>query len=455
MTSTAQKDGEVAILGLGKSGTAAAKLLLADGKRVYVSDAGSTPGIQDIARHLRDLGAAVDVGGHDIPRIARATKVVVSPGIDPTAPPIAAAREANVPLVSEIEVALGYLDQTRMIAITGTNGKTTTTALIGHILRGLGENAVDAGNIGTPLTDLARRDQRPDWIALEMSSFQLHDTPSLAPDVGVLTNLSPDHLDRYPTADDYYADKALLFGNASQSSRWVLNRDDKRVAEMTSGIAGTAHGFSLREECDAWLDDASGTLHLLGKPLMTRGEINLLGDHNVANALAASLAVSVADERFRSDQSREGIAAALRTFNALAHRLEIAGEKNGIQWINDSKATNVSSSLVAIAGMRRPTVLLLGGRHKGEPYTGLSDAIRKNVRKIIAYGEAGPIIGKDLEGVVPIEVLGSDFDEVMERARASAQTGDAVLLSPACSSYDMFRNYEERGARFKELAMAG
>jgi UDP-N-acetylmuramoylalanine--D-glutamate ligase len=455
MTTTAGREGEVAILGLGKSGTAAAKLLLADGKRVYVSDAGTAPGIQDIARQLRDLGAAVDVGAHDLARIARAARVVVSPGIDPSAAPIAAARDAKVPLVSEIEVALGYLDETRMIAVTGTNGKTTTTALIGHILRGLGETAVDAGNIGTPLTDFARRDQRPDWIALEMSSFQLHDTPSLAPDVGVLTNLSPDHLDRYPTADDYYADKALLFTNASASSRWVLNKDDARVAKMAAGVAGTSHSFSLKEKADAWLDDESGMLQLLDKPLMNRAEINLLGDHNVANALAAALAVSVADDRFRTRQAREGIAAALRTFNALAHRLEIVGEKNGVQWINDSKATNVSSSLVAIAGMRRPTVLLLGGRHKGEPYTGLAEAIRKSVKKIIAYGEAGPIIGKDLEGVVPIEVLGSDFDEVMEHARASSASGDAVLLSPACSSYDMFRNYEERGARFKELAMAG
>ena len=455
MSKTARQEGEIAILGLGKSGTAAAKLLLADGKRVYVSDAGSAPAVQDTARQLRDLGADVDVGGHDLARIARASKVVASPGIDPSAPPIVSAREAGVPVVSEIEVALGYLDDARMIAVTGTNGKTTTTALIGHILRSLGENAVDAGNIGTALTDFARRDQRPDWIALEMSSFQLHDTPSLEPRVGVLTNLSPDHLDRYPTADDYYADKALLFTNASDSSQWVLNRDDSRVEAMTADVAGTAYGFSLEKETDAWLDDASGKLHLLGKPLMERGEINLLGNHNVANALAAALAVSVADERFRSDEAREGIAAALRTFNALAHRLEIVGEKGGVQWINDSKATNVSSSMVAIAGMRRPTVLLLGGRHKGEPYTGLTDAIRKSVKKIIAYGEAGPIIGKDLEGVVPIEVIGSDFDEVMQRAKEAAQPGDAVLLSPACSSYDMFRNYEERGARFRELAMAG
>ncbi|MEO8194108.1 MAG: UDP-N-acetylmuramoyl-L-alanine--D-glutamate ligase [Gemmatimonadales bacterium] len=445
--------GEIAILGLGKSGSAAARLLLADGHRVYVSDAGSAPALEDTARQLRDIGAIVDTGGHDLARIARASRVVVSPGIDPSAAPVAAAREANRPLVSEIEIALGYLDGTGIIAVTGTNGKTTTTALIGHILRGLGEETVDAGNIGAPLSDFARHDQRPDWIALEMSSFQLHDTPSLSPAVGVLTNLSPDHLDRYPSAADYYDDKALLFANASDRSRWVLNADDERVQQMASGKPGRHFGFSVLREADAWLDDASGTMNLLGSSLMSRGELNLLGDHNVANALAAALAVSVADERFRTPSAREGIVAALRSFNALAHRLEIVGEVNGVQWINDSKATNVSSSQVAIAGMRRPTILLLGGRHKGEPYTGLADAIRKSVKKIIAYGEAGPIIEKDLEGTVPIERLGSDFDEVMRRAKESAEPGDAVLMSPACSSYDMFRNYEERGARFRKLAM--
>ena len=453
MTASGESEGEVAILGLGKSGAAAAKLLLADGKRVYISDAGSAPTLEDIARQLRDIGATVDTGGHDLARIARASKVVVSPGIDPKAPAVAAARDAKRPLISEIEVALGYLTDTRIIAITGTNGKTTTTALVGHILRGLGENAIDAGNIGTPLSDLARHDVRPDWIALEMSSFQLHDTPGLDPVVGVLTNLSPDHLDRYPAADDYYADKALLFENASDKSRWVLNADDSRVQDMASGVKGRHFSFSLRSNADAWLDESTGNLVVMGKPLIARNEINLLGDHNVANSLAASLAVSVADEKFAKPEARKAIAAALRSFNALKHRLEIVGEVDGVQWINDSKATNVSSSQVAIAGMRRPTILLMGGRHKGEPYTSLADALRKSVKKVIAYGEAGPIIEEDLKGVVPIERLGSDFDEVMRVARKSAEKGDAVLLSPACSSFDMFRNYEERGERFRKLAL--
>jgi UDP-N-acetylmuramoylalanine--D-glutamate ligase len=211
--------------------------------------------------------------------------------------------------------------------------------------------------------------------------------------------------------------------------------------------------FSLRSNADAWLDESTGNLVVMGKPLIARNEINLLGDHNVANSLAASLAVSVADEKFAKPEARKSIAAALRSFNALKHRLEIVGEVDGVQWINDSKATNVSSTLVAIAGMRRPTILLMGGRHKGEPYTSLADAIRKSVKKVIAYGEAGPKIEEDLKGVVPIERLGSDFDEVMQTARNSSEKGDAVLLSPACSSFDMFRNYEERGERFRKLAL--
>ena len=453
MSEAGEREREVAILGLGKSGAAAARLLLADAKRVYVSDAGSVPHLEDIARQLRDIGATVETGGHDLARIARASKVIVSPGIDPSAPAIVAAREAKVPLVSEIEIALGYLTGSRIIAVTGTNGKTTTTALVGHILRGLGETAVDAGNIGTPLSDLARRDSRPDWIALEMSSFQLHDTPSLRPAVGVLTNLSPDHLDRYPTADDYYADKALLFANADDESKWVLNLDDARVQEMGGRARGKRYNFSLQQRADAWFDEEAGNLELRDGTLMSRGELNLLGNHNVANALAAALAVTIADERFRGQDARESIAAALSDFEALHHRLEIVGETDGVQWINDSKATNVSSTRVAISGMRRPAILLLGGKHKGESYTSLADPIRKTVKKIIAYGEAAPIIEKDLSDVAPLERLGSDFDEVMQRARESAENGDVVLLSPACSSYDMFRNYEERGERFRKIAL--
>ena len=444
--------GEIAVLGLAKSGTAVARLLLADGRKVYASDTSLTDATTKNAEALEAFGAEAVAGSHDLSRIARASLVVASPGIPPNAPPLAAARAAGVRIVSEIEIALRYLRTSRVIAVTGTNGKTTTTALVGHILRGLGLDAVDAGNIGTPLAEIALRNPQPAWIALEMSSFQLHDTPGLDPAVGVLTNLSPDHLDRYPTVTEYYDDKARLFANASSSSRWILNADDDRVLAMAANIPGDKSHFSTRKQADAWLDHSTGWLMLLGQALLERSELNLLGDHNVANALAAALAVSVADDAFRTGEARAQIRESFRTFNPLSHRLEIVGERNGVQWINDSKATNVSSTLVAIQGIRRPTILLLGGRHKGEPYTSLAEAIRKRVKHVIAFGEAGPVVEKDLTGTVPIDLLGSDFDEVIRRARELAVPGDAILLSPACSSYDMFRNYEERGARFRQLA---
>jgi UDP-N-acetylmuramoylalanine--D-glutamate ligase len=285
-----------------------------------------------------------------------------------------------------------------------------------------------------------------------MSSFQLHDTPSLKPEVGVLTNLSPDHLDRYSSVEEYYADKAKLFANADGNSLWAVNADDAAVQKMVRHVAGTKHTFSLTKKAAARLDPRGEQLMLFATPLLRRIDLPLLGAHNVANALAAALAVAIADRSHQTQKARKGIAAALRTFRSLPHRLELVGEFRGVQWINDSKATNVSSTTVAIDGMERPTVLLLGGRHKGEPYTPLADGMKGKVKKVIAYGEAAALIAKDLRPFVEVVRLGNDFDEAMSVARASAKPGDAVLLSPACSSYDMFANYEERGERFRELA---
>ncbi|HET7563863.1 MAG TPA: UDP-N-acetylmuramoyl-L-alanine--D-glutamate ligase [Gemmatimonadaceae bacterium] len=472
--------GEVAVIGLGKSGRAASLLLAREGVRVYASDSGSSERVEATASELRAVGVMVDVGTHDVQRIGVASVVVASPGVPPSAPPLAHARDQGVPIVGEIEVALHFLPDTRYIAITGTNGKTTTTALVGHLLRSLGHDAIDAGNIGVPLAEVALEDHHPSWIALEMSSFQLHDTPSIDPVVGVLTNLSPDHLDRYASVEEYYADKALLFRNARSTSRWVVNYNDQRAMGMIARVPG-GHFYFAR--CSALADmyyfprvdvgdnDSAmlpgdemllprrGTIVWKGKTLLYRDELHLIGNHNVENAMAAALAVIVADERHQSTEALERIADGLRSFRPLEHRLEIAGEYNGVLWINDSKATNVSSALVAIQGMSRPTVLLLGGRHKGEPYTALAKPLEHTGRAVIAYGEAAPIVQQDLEGalrgIVPVERLGSDFEEVIARARALARPGDAVLLSPACSSYDMFNNYAERGATFKRLAREG
>jgi UDP-N-acetylmuramoylalanine--D-glutamate ligase len=448
--------GEISVVGLARSGRAVAELLRRAGADVYASDAGAGDAVQAAARALKTLGVDVQAGGHDLARIAGSALLVASPGVPPDAPAMQAARDAHVPIVGELEVALHFLPHQRYVAITGTNGKTTTTALAHTLLEGLGYDAVAAGNIGTPLAEIAQRTRQPDWIALETSSFQLHDAPSIAPTAGVLTNLSANHLDRYASVDEYYADKAHLFRNATERSVWVSNADDPDSQEMVQGVRGHHLRFTIAAgAADGYYDRSHRRLVVFGQPLIDRDDFVLLGDHNVANALAASLAVMGADESHRSDDARARLADALRSFRALEHRIEPAGRYADVEWINDSKSTNVASTLVALKGMQHPTVLLLGGRHKGEPYTALAEELRRIVKRVIAYGEAGPLVQHDLANVVPVELLGSSFDDVVARARAAAAPGDAVLLSPACSSYDMFDNYEERGRTFKQLASQG
>jgi UDP-N-acetylmuramoylalanine--D-glutamate ligase len=443
--------GEVAVLGLARSGRAVAALLARSGARVYASDAGSSVTLDATAAQLRTQGIDVDIGRHDESRIASAALTVVSPGVPPDAPAIASAERAGVPVVSEIEIALRFLSGARYIAITGTNGKTTTTALAGHLLRALGARSVAAGNIGTPLSEVAAASDHPAWIALEVSSYQLHFTPGLRPAVGVLTNLSPNHLDRYRSVEEYYADKRLLFRNATPASTWVTNEDDPEVQRLAAGVPGVHARFSTRTRSDAFMDPGTEELVVLGRPLLPRAEFPLLGDHNVANALAASLAVMTADPSHQSDEAGARIAHALRGFRALEHRIEAVAEIGGVLWINDSKSTNVASTKVALRGMSRPTILLLGGKHKGEPYTALAPELARIVKRVIAYGEAAATIARDLDGIVPVEEGGTNFDRVVDRAAKRAAAGDVVLLSPACSSFDMFDNYENRGNEFKRL----
>ena len=447
-------DGEIAVLGLARSGRAVAALLARGRHAVYASDASSSESIAAAAAGLSGAGISAEAGRHDLERIGRAALVVVSPGIPPTAPPLAAAREMGLQVVSEVEVALRSLNESRVIAVTGTNGKSTTTAMIGSALHELGARTEVAGNIGRPLSEVALLESQPRWIALELSSFQLHDTPSLRPAVGVLTNLSPDHLDRYASANEYYADKARLFRNTTASSLWVSNADDPDSRRMTDDVPGAHATFSMDARADAWLDAGAGALMLGDDVLMRRGDLALMGRHNVGNALAAALAVSVADGAFVGCEARERIGAALRNFKPLSHRLELLGEFDGVQWVNDSKATNVGATLVALQAMERPTILLLGGRHKGEPYAPLASEIRRTVTRVIAYGEAAPLVEKELSDVVNVTTLADSFPDVIARAREFARAGDAVLLSPACSSYDMFSSYEERGERFVQLVTA-
>jgi UDP-N-acetylmuramoylalanine--D-glutamate ligase len=442
---------EAAVIGLGRSGVAAGLLLRREEIPVYASDVAATPdkavGEAGLAA-LRAAGAVVTLGGHDLARISVAGLCVVSPGVPPEAPPLAAARAAGVPVVSEIDVGAAGLPGTRFAVISGTNGKTTTTALTAHLLQTGGIRAVAAGNIGRPLAQVALDRDRPAWIALEISSFQLHDTRELVPAIGAVTNLAPDHLDRYASLEEYYADKDRLYLNASPGSCWVLNGDDQEVERRAAGRPGSRLRFRIGREADGWYDPTARMLMLAGEPLLPRDQLALLGDHNAANALCAALIAC------RAGVSREAVREGLRSFRALPHRLEPVRTVDEVLWINDSKATNVASTLVAVQALQRPFILLLGGRHKGEPYTALAEAAGSRCRGVIAFGESQELVVRDLADRLPVTTAGRDFGAVLAAARRLARPGDAVLLSPACSSYDMFQNYEDRGAQFRAAVEA-
>lgn len=435
------------MVGLARSGRAAARWLAGQGIAVYASDAANTPAVRAVAAELAGLGVAVDVGRHDLARIRRAAAAVVSPGVPPGAPPVAAAREVGVEVVAELDLGARALATARLVVVTGTNGKSTTTALVAHLLTVGGLRAEAAGNIGRPLIELADRNEA-DWIAVEASSFQLHDAPHLAPAVGVVTNLAPDHLDRYPDATAYYADKRLLFRNADDDSTWVLNGDDDAVLELAGGVQGRRALFRLAGPADAWLDRSGNRLMLDRRPLLPRDALQLLGDHNVANALAAALAARAAGV------APGAIARGLGTFHSLRHRLEPVREVHGVLWINDSKATNVSAAACALRAVTRPIVLVAGGRDKGEPFVFLAPLIRQRCRAVVAYGEARAALSRDLGAAVPGLLAVEAFDDAVREAGRQARPGDAVLLAPACASFDQFEHYEARGDRFRALVEA-
>ncbi len=446
--------GQVAIVGLGASGRAAARLALEHGGEVYVSDLRVDPQAAVAGAELESLGARVELGAHDEPRIASADTVVVSPGIPPDAPVLRALVARNVRWISEPEFAFRFLTRP-LIAVTGTNGKTTTAALTAHLLDeagiavGLGGNI--GGGFGPPASELALMDPPPDWFVLEVSSFQLADIDTFAPAVGVVTNLAPDHLDRYPSVEAYYADKARLFDNATVESRWVLFRDDPGVGALAGNAAGRRYWFGEADDFEGGHLDGEDLILRLGgtaAPLGSVSDLSLLGRHNALNGLAAAVAAGLGGAEPAA--LRRGLA----SFSPLPHRLEPVLEQDGILWVNDSKATNVAAARSALASLDRPVVVLLGGWDKGEDYGDILPASGPDVRAAITYGAAGERIARALEGAVRV-VRAEALEDAVGAARREVRPGDAVLLAPACSSFDAFSGYEERGRRFVTLARGG
>lgn len=415
----------VLVVGLGKSGAAAAKLLLKKGAKVTVTDQGSK---KDLRKFSNELPSSVKKefnrrtfrpAGYDL--------IVISPGVPWNHPSLKLARQENIPIWPELELGWNFVDPKETIAVTGTNGKTTTTALIGHIAKRSGRPTIVGGNIGTPLSALTERVTPRTTLVLEVSSYQLEGHQSFHPDVGVFLNLTPDHLARHKTMRGYAAAKKRLLLYMTAQDAAVFNRHDKWCRWIIKGTRAKKIPFP------------SSSLRSLGKSIPLRGEHNL---ENAMAAAAACRAIGISDKKIK---------AGLKTFCAVPHRIEPIVKKRGVLYVNDSKGTNVDSTMVALKSFSEPIVLLIGGEHKGSPYTPLKKLVRTNVKAVVAYGESRRLVEKDLRGATPIRLV-ERLDQAVPIAAKIAQAGDVVLLSPAAASFDQYKNYEERGAHFATLA---
>jgi UDP-N-acetylmuramoylalanine--D-glutamate ligase len=431
------------VVGLGSSGVAAAALLVRQGWRVTANDRAGAAELGDRTAQL-PAGVEVVLGGHPESLLDSVALVVASPGVPAGLPLLAQARRRGIEVIAELELAFRALADTPLLAVTGSNGKTTGTALLGAILEAAGWNAGVGGNIGHPASALALEGGF-DALVWEVSSFQLEGCTTLRPRVGVLLNLSPDHLDRHASLDAYLAAKARLLARQQGDDVAVLNADDPVVAGLA--VPARAAFFSLRDRRAAacLVDDR---LVLDGHPLLPRARLPLPGEHNVANALAAALAAA------RAGVPRTAIAAALERFPGLPHRHALVAEVGGVSFVDDSKGTNIGATAAGLAGYPPGTVhLILGGLGKGQDFASLAEAAAGRVAAAYLIGEAADEIARALGSRVPVEQCGT-LVEAVRRAAAAARPGDTVLLSPACASFDQFRDYAHRGDEFARLARA-
>ncbi len=434
------KGKRVTVVGLARSGVAAARALFALGARVTVTDKKKA---DQLAPQLKSLGSgiAVEAGGHPERIFIEADLIVLSPGV-PKIPQILAARRHGVKVISELELAW-LLSDAPYIGITGTNGKSTVTTLVGLMLARAKKSALVAGNIGNALTEDIPQLSGRDWIVAELSSFQLEDIDTFKPRIATILNVTQDHLDRYGSIEDYSEAKARVFMNQGKGDFLVLNFDDPIVKAYTHRTSSTVVPFSrlLRFNPGACLLD--GHLVYNGKRIIRADQLRIKGVHNLENALAASAMAFLAGVDVRS------IAAVLREFPGLEHRLEFVREKKGVTFINDSKGTNVGAVVKSVESFSQPVILIAGGLDKGSDFSPLHPLLKQKVRLMILIGKAAETMAAALETAVET-VLVKTLQDAVQLASARAVRGDVVLLSPACASFDMFRDFEDRGRQFKE-----
>ncbi len=430
------------VLGLGRSGLAAVRFLLARGAIVAAADARLRRQLAAAEAALAHLPVSLHFGGHPDSLLAERDLIVPSPGVPWDAPGLVRARQRGVAVCGELELAAAAL-RGRVIGVTGTNGKTTTVSLIDHVLRRAGVPGRLAGNIGTPVLEIAGDSRAGDWHVLELSSFQLEASSSFRCHVAAVLNVTPDHLDRHGDFASYAAAKSRILRNQRPGDAAVLNAADPHCRAMEPAARGTVVRFGGR--CAANVDAcvAAGRIRYRGADISDT-DLPIKGEHNLENALAAAAACALAGI------GADAIGRALKSFRPAEHRMEFVGTVRGVRYYNDSKATNVAAAVRACGSFPAGLWPILGGRDKGSDYAPLAPVLRRNARAALLIGEAAPLLRARLDGTVPVVEAGT-LGGALEHAAARARPGDTVLLAPACASFDQYRDYIERGCEFREI----
>jgi UDP-N-acetylmuramoylalanine--D-glutamate ligase len=445
------KNKRVLVVGLGKSGLSAAMFLRGQGARVTVSDTRSAVALAKEIPALLEAGIMVESGGHGLLTFRRQDLIVVSPGVPMDTPEVKQVMAFGLPVIGELELASRYL-QGKVVAITGSNGKTTTTTLVGQIFDDAAVPTLVGGNIGLPVIDLVAKSTPQTVSVLEVSSFQLETVEEFHPWIAVILNITPDHLDRHGTFESYAAAKERIFARQDASDFLVLNADD-RVTQVCasraksevfwfSGTKAVRRGAFVRDGVIVWVEKEGGVT----EPVMPVAEIPLKGAHNVENVLAAVCTARLAKI------PAESVRASVAGFRAVEHRLEFVRKFNEVEYYNDSKATNVDAAMKAVASFPGGIHLILGGKDKDSDYATMSDMLKKRVKVVYTVGSAAEKIERQLHGVVKM-VSAQTIETAVAEAAKAAMPGDVVLLSPACSSFDQFENYEHRGRVFRQSVM--
>ena len=440
----------VLVVGLARSGVAAALFLREQAARVTISDAKAEPELAREIPALLDRGIVMETGGHGELTFRDQDLIVISPGVPVNAPLLQQAREQGIRVIGEVELAFRFL-QGPVIAITGSNGKTTTTTLCGEILAAAGMPVQVGGNIGTPVSDLIGASEPSRWNVLEISSFQLETVETFRPRIAAVLNVTPDHLDRHGSFEVYAAAKARIFEFQNSGDFAVLNADDKTCIRMAAPVRSQVFWFSRHKEIEqgAYLRGDQIVFRRDEKPVnvLPSAEIPLKGAHNLENVLAAVCISMLAG------CSPDSIRKAVAGFRAVEHRLEHVATVAGVAYFNDSKATNVDATIKAVESFPAGIHLILGGKDKGSDYTVLDQILRERVKRVYLIGAAAPMIESQIGDAAPVSRAGT-LEKAVRLASEAATPGDIVLLAPACSSFDQFDNYQHRGRVFKQLVTA-